>query len=74
VRETEKSVLFLDYGTRKLHLARPGDEKASWPSSACGIVRQKGRPETFWDLISFSPAETCRRCLDAHLSTTGEGE
>jgi len=67
-------VLFLDYGTRKLHLARPGDEKASWPSSACGIVRQKGRPETFWDLPSFSPSETCRRCLKASTQPPSSDE
>lgn len=71
--ETEKRVLFLDYGTRKLHIARPGEKEASWPSSACGVVPQKGRPETFWDLISFSPTETCKRCLKA-ATTTGEGE
>jgi hypothetical protein len=61
----DRLVLFLDYGTPKLHIARRGEEHASWPSSSCGISRQKGRPATFWDRIDHLPTETCNRCLHA---------
>jgi hypothetical protein len=54
-------VRMLDYGTERLHLAAEQEEKASWPASACGINREKGRPSktqyvpVFDDLI-------CKRC------------
>ncbi len=65
------AVLFLDYGTPKLHIARQGEAFASWPSSACGIVREKGRPKTFWDRLDYLPTETCQRCLADQVKRGG---
>lgn len=66
-------VLFLDYGTRKLHMAAWNQEEASWPASACGIDRQRGRPWTFWECREHCAAETCKRCRKARGADGFEG-
>jgi hypothetical protein len=63
--------VFLDYGTRKLHLVAAGEEAASWPASACGINRELGRPEIFTEQADFAASEVCKRCLRAPQKEEG---
>jgi hypothetical protein len=64
----DQKALFLDFGTRKLHIAARGSEEASWPTTACGVSRRYGRPKQFWARLGWTPSETCHRCLSARLN------
>jgi hypothetical protein len=54
-------MIYLDYETAKIHIASAAEEKASWPASACGINREKGRPWITRTLPQKPICETCRR-------------
>lgn len=58
--------IWLDYGTPKVHIAAVGEERASWPFSACGIKREKGRPKILPKGIFLRDESICQRCQKIH--------